>query len=88
TQAENISKQLVIFLAKGQQNTHNFYQKANEQLTIKKSFPRKQTAILLGHQLLIDIKDPLYFPLKLGNEILGGGGLNSLLFNKVSEELG
>ncbi|MBD1316859.1 M16 family metallopeptidase [Francisella tularensis] len=88
TQAENISKQLVSFLAKGQQNNQNFYQKANEQLTIKKSFPSKQTAILLGHQLLIDIKDPLYFPLKLGNEILGGGGLNSLLFNKVHEELG
>ncbi|WP_234366873.1 M16 family metallopeptidase, partial [Francisella tularensis] len=86
TQAENISKQLVSFLAKGQQNNQNFYQKANEQLTIKKSFPSKQTAILLGHQLLIDIKDPLYFPLKLGNEILGGGGLNSLLFNKVREE--
>ncbi|WP_043024529.1 M16 family metallopeptidase [Francisella tularensis] len=88
TQAENISKQLVSFLAKGQQNNQNFSQKANEQLTIKKSFPSKQTAILLGHQLLIDIEDPLYFPLKLGNEILGGGGLNSLLFNKVREELG
>ncbi|MDE4942895.1 insulinase family protein, partial [Francisella tularensis] len=47
-----------------------------------------QTAIVLGHQLLIDIKDPLYFPIKLGNEILGGGGLNSFLFNKVREELG
>ena len=40
------------------------------------------------HQLFLDIESPLYFPLKLGNEILGGGGLNSLLFNKVREELG
>ena len=42
----------------------------------------------MGHQLFLDIESPLYFPLKLGNEILGGGGLNSLLFNKVREELG
>lgn len=88
TQAENISKQLVSFLAKGQQNNQNFIRKQMNNWLIKKSFPSKQTAILLGHQLLIDIKDPLYFPLKLGNEILGGGGLNSLLFNKVREELG
>lgn len=87
-QAESISKHLVNFLEKGQQNTQKFSQKTNDSLTIKKSFSSKQTAILVGHQLLIDIEDPLYFPLKLGNEILGGGGLNSLLFNKVREELG
>lgn len=86
-QAESISKQLVNFLVKGQQNTQKFSQQTNESLTIKKSLSSKQTAILVGHQLLIDIEDPLYFPLKLGNEILGGGDLNSLLFNKVSEEL-
>ncbi|MFV9931650.1 MAG: M16 family metallopeptidase [Francisella endosymbiont of Hyalomma asiaticum] len=86
-QAESISKQLVNFLVKGQQNTQKFSQQTNESLTIKKSLSSKQTAILVGHQLLIDIEEPLYFPLKLGNEILGGGDLNSLLFNKVSEEL-
>ena len=86
-QAQSTSKQLVNFLVKGQQNTQKFSQQTNESLTIKKSFSSKQTAILVGHQLLIDIENPLYFPLKLGNEILGGG-LNSLLFNKVREELG
>lgn len=87
-QAESISKQLVNFLVKGQQNTQKFSQQTNESLTIKNSFSSKQTAILVGHQLLIDIEDRLYFPIKLGNEILGGGDLNSLLLNKVREELG
>ncbi|MDE4998927.1 insulinase family protein, partial [Francisella tularensis] len=45
-------------------------------------------AILLGNQLIIDIISPLYFRLILGYEILGWVGLNSLLFNKVREELG
>lgn len=88
TQAENISQQIINSLPKGDKNTLNFCQKTNDTKIIKKSFNSKQTSILMGHQLLLNIEDPLYFPLKLGNEILGGGGLNSLLFNKVREELG
>ena len=42
----------------------------------------------MGHQLLLEIDDKDYFPLKLGNEVLGGSGLNSLLFNEVREKLG
>lgn len=87
-QAEDISQSLVSFLPKGKKNTQKFAQQKNNSQIIKNKFSSKQTAILTGHQLLLDINDPLYFPLKLGNEILGGGGLNSLLFNKVREELG
>ncbi|GAB4222111.1 MAG: pitrilysin family protein [Francisella sp.] len=87
-QVENISNNIISFLAKGEQNTQKFSQKDNDELTIKKPFQSKQTTILIGHQLLISTEDKLFFPLKIGNEILGGGGLNSLLFNKVREELG
>jgi predicted Zn-dependent peptidase len=87
-QAKDISQQILNSLPKGVKNTLSFEQKANDTKTIKKTFDSKQTSILMGHQLLLDINDPLYFPIKLGNEILGGGGLNSLLFNKIREELG
>ncbi|QIV94261.1 M16 family metallopeptidase [Allofrancisella frigidaquae] len=85
---QNLAKEIISSLPKGQTNTQNFIQLPAEPAIIKKQFNSNQTSILVGHQLLLDILDPLYFPLKLGNEILGGSGLNSLLFNKVREELG
>ncbi|QWU99913.1 M16 family metallopeptidase [Francisella salimarina] len=88
SQAESISQKIISLLPKGKKNTQKFAQQKNNIEIVKNKFPSKQTAILVGHQLLLEINDPLYFPLKLGNEILGGGGLNSLLFNKVREELG
>ncbi|AIT08918.1 peptidase M16 [Candidatus Francisella endociliophora] len=87
-QAEEISNKLVSYLPKGSKNTKLFTQQKNDSKIIKKEFDSKQTSILMGHQLFLDIESKLYFPLKLGNEIFGGGGLNSLLFNKVREELG
>ena len=87
-QAEEIAKQLTSYLPKGSKNTQLFAQQKNDSDIIKKKFDSKQTSILMGHQLFLDIESELYFRLKLGNEILGGGGLNSLLFNKVREELG
>lgn len=83
-----VANSLITFLPKGTQNIQKFKQKRVSKATITKPFASKQTSILIGHQLFLDIDDTLYFPLKLGNEILGGGGLNSLLFNKVREELG
>ena len=49
--------------------------------------PSTQTHILLG-QPGISRKDPDYFPLVVGNHILGGGGLVSLLFDEVREKRG
>ena len=88
TDMQNIAKEILAILPKGQKNTQLFSQKKATTNIIKQHFPSKQTSILIGHQLLYSIDDPLYFPLKLGNEILGGGGLNSLLFNEVRENLG
>ncbi|ASG67854.1 peptidase M16 [Francisella halioticida] len=87
-QAKDISQQILDSLPKGTKNTAIFNQQENNTKVIKNTFNSKQTSILMGHQLLLNIQDPLYFPVKLGNEILGGSGLNSLLFNKVREELG
>ncbi|MFC4892573.1 M16 family metallopeptidase [Pseudofrancisella aestuarii] len=88
TEANKLSEEIISALPEGQKNTQSFIQKPVKKELLKKQFQSKQTTILMGHQLLIPIDSPLYFPLKVGNEILGGGGLNSKLFNKVREELG
>lgn len=88
THACNLSKEIISFLPEGEKNVQEFVQESSNKTLVKKIFESKQTSILMGHQLFYDIDSSLYFPLKLGNEILGGGGLNSLLFNKVREELG
>ncbi len=54
---------------------------------IKISYPSKQTTIFLG-QVGIAIKDPDYFPLIVGNQILGGGILTSKLFNEIRNKRG
>ncbi|MCH9754922.1 MAG: pitrilysin family protein [Candidatus Rickettsiella isopodorum] len=54
---------------------------------IKVLYPSKQTTIFLG-QIGIAIKDPDYFPLVVGNQILGGGILTSKLFNEVRNKRG
>jgi zinc protease len=51
------------------------------------AFPSSQTHILAG-QPGMSRGDPDYFPLYVGNHILGGGGLVSLLMDEVREERG
>lgn len=50
-------------------------------------FPSTQTHILAGLPVLTR-KDPDYFPLYVGNHILGGSGLVSLLFGEIREKRG
>jgi zinc protease len=54
---------------------------------VKNSYPSQQTTILLG-QMGIALKDPEYFPLIVGNQILGGGALTSRLFSEVRNRRG
>lgn len=54
---------------------------------VKTAFPSSQTVIRLG-QLGIDHQDPYYFPLMVGNYILGGGNLVSRLAVDVREKRG
>ncbi len=50
-------------------------------------FPSSQTHLLIG-QLGMKRGEPDYFPLYVGNHILGGGGLVSLLSEEVREKRG
>ena len=87
-EASALASNILSSLPTGVINDKKFIQKSPKEITIQKHFNSTQTCIISGHQLLMEIDSPLYFPLKVGNEILGGGGLNSKLFNKVREELG
>ncbi len=51
------------------------------------NFPSRQTAILIG-QVGITRKNPNYFPLIVGNAILGGFPTTSILFQQVREQRG
>ena len=86
--ATNFAQELISALPNGIKNDVRFIQESPDTIVIKKQFKSTQTSILTGHQLFMEINNSMYFPLKVGNEILGGGSLNSKLFNKVREELG
>jgi len=51
------------------------------------SFPSEQTHILMGQPCAIQ-NDPDYFALLLGNDILGGNGLQSRLFQDIRDKHG
>lgn len=87
--AMNIAEQISVMLAKGKKSIP-FYTLLSPQLRnhlIKIHYPSKQTTIFLG-QIGIAVKDPDYFPLVVGNQILGGGILTSKLFNEVRNKRG
>lgn len=54
---------------------------------IKKTFPSSQTHVLMG-QPGVTREDPDYFPLYVGNHVLGGSGLVSLLGEEVRNKRG
>lgn len=87
--AINIAEQLSTMLEKGEKslpiNTPLSPHLKNH--IIKVPYPSKQTTIFLG-QIGITVKDPDYFPLVVGNQILGGGILTSKLFNEVRNKRG
>ncbi len=59
----------------------------NESVVLNVSFPSSQTHLLMG-QAGIARNDPDYFPLYVGNHILGGNGLISRLATDIREERG
>ncbi|WP_342220182.1 pitrilysin family protein [Rickettsiella endosymbiont of Miltochrista miniata] len=87
--AMSIAEQLSSILAQGKaslpMNAPSLPHLKNH--IIKVSYPSKQTTIFLG-QIGIAVKDPDYFPLVVGNQILGGGILTSKLFNEVRNKRG
>lgn len=56
-------------------------------IEVRRSFPSAQTHLLLGQPGLMR-DDPDFFPLYVGNHILGGGGLVSRLSRNIRESRG
>lgn len=88
-QAAQIANQLTASLAQAKAPLPTFQDAtvATAMKTKNISFPAQQTTILIG-QVGINFKDPNYFPLMVGNFILGGNGLSSVLANVVRQQNG
>lgn len=86
--AHRIANQLTQDLPPGQPApTVSKAKQLTQAKKIKIPFPSSQTVIRLG-QIGIDHHDPNYFPLTVGNYILGGGLLVSRLATEVREKRG
>ena len=85
--AREISEHLTVSMNRG--NKAPELPEVQEQLmkNIHINYPSKQTHVLSG-TLGIDRNDADYFPLVVGNHILGGASLVSLLFEEVREKRG
>ena len=87
-QAKEISEEMVGKLPAGEKPPalqNSFPTPKGEAIQI--SYPASQTAIKLG-TLGINWQNPDYFPLLVGNYILGGGPLTSRLFQEVRQARG
>ncbi len=87
-QAESIANQIANRLPAGQMpqiKSDELPPLTGKNISVK--FAGEQTTMILG-QYGITYADPNYFPLLLGNYVLGGGGLVSTLFKEVREKSG
>lgn len=86
--AESIANQISAKLPAGEAASHLAVAAAGKTAQgVNIQFPSEQTHILIG-QVGINHNDPDYFPLVVGNYILGGAPLTSILFNQVREQRG
>ena len=86
--AEKLAEELLKSLSEGQANkTIAVVQDLERGKIIKIPHPSTQVHILTG-QPGIKYGDPDYFPLYVGNHILGGGGMMSRLYEEVREKRG
>ncbi len=87
-QAEQIAEDLTSDLAQGEKAAPLEGVKDLEKAdTIFIEHPSAQTHILVG-QPGVKRGDPDYFPLYVGNHVLGGGGMVSRLFEEIREKRG
>lgn len=87
-QAEAVASRLTSGLATGKPaETLPEVKPMQQSQLINKSFPSTQTTIVMG-QTGISRDDPDYFPLYVGNHILGGSGLVSQLSDELREKRG
>ncbi len=86
-QAEHLVEQLTTGMAIGQHATDLPSPPVVKGGELRQSFPSSQSHLYLG-QLGVARHDPDYFPLYVGNHILGGGGLVSILGEEVRNQRG
>ncbi|MDQ8039088.1 MAG: pitrilysin family protein [Rickettsiella sp.] len=85
--AATLAEQLATALPLGEKATLLTSMPSQATNLYKISYPSQQATILLG-QIGITLKDPDYYPLILGNQILGGGILTSKLFTEIRNKRG
>lgn len=87
-QAHNIAKKVTEKLPQGElAKKFNVVPKTSTPIIKHIAFPSKQTTIIVG-QVGITRHNPSYFPLMVGNHILGGSGLTSILYKQIREKRG
>lgn len=83
TNAKKISSQILCNLPSGSRaESIPTINSINSGQIIKTILPTKQSHIMIG-KIGVKSNDPKYFPLLVGNYILGGGALNSRLFDEL-----
>lgn len=88
TRARQIANKLMDPLAKGEPAPAlPKVPQVSKARTIEEQHPSSQTTILVG-QIGESRKDPDYFPLYVGNHILGGSGFGSRIVNEIREKRG
>jgi len=87
-QAQDIAERLTADLSTGESSPElPPVPELSDSILERLSFPSTQTHVFVG-QPGVRWLDPDYFPLYVGNYILGGGGLVSLLMDEVREKRG
>lgn len=87
-QARGVAQRLTIRLPVGEQAPPiPPVPEPTEARTLRKPFPSEQTHVYTGMPVLRR-GDPDYFPLYVGNHILGGGGFTSRIVKQVREKRG
>lgn len=86
-EAERIAADLVRDLPAGEPLAEVPAAGSNESEQVHIAFPSSQTHILIGMPV-VKRHDPDYFPLYVGNHVLGGGGMVTRLFESIREERG
>lgn len=88
SQAQQLATRLTVHLKSGEAAPElPVVSSFNQDKEIVLPFPSSQTTIMMG-QVGISRDDPGYFPLYVGNHILGGSGLVSILSDEVREKRG
>ena len=86
-QAEDLAEKVVGNLPKGKPASIVPAPKKTQAKTVRIHHPSQQTHLMMGHPGMTRT-DPDFFPLYLGNHVLGGGGLVSRLSEEIREKRG